>query len=53
MLETGDAVNEGAPAKVLGTVGTLYRELAGSAALPAPVATGIADRLERLALGCR
>ena len=53
MLEGGDNPNLGAPAMVLGTTATLYRELAGSRALPAPIAHALADRLERLALGCR
>lgn len=53
MLETAETPNRSAPAKVLGTTATLYRELSGSLALPPEIATALADRLERLALGCR
>ncbi len=53
MLENVDDPNHGAPSQILGTTATLYRELSGTAALPAPIASALADRLERLALGCR
>ncbi|MBO6938586.1 MAG: hypothetical protein JJ863_26700 [Deltaproteobacteria bacterium] len=53
MLEGVDDPNPNAPSQILATTATLYRELAGSAPLPADVATTLADRLERLALGCR
>lgn len=51
--EAGDPVHPGAPARVLGSAGSAYRELAGSEHLPAPIGVALADRLERLALGCR
>ena len=53
MLEGADAPNPAAPSMILGTAATLYRELNGSHSLPAPIGAALADRLERLALGCR
>jgi hypothetical protein len=51
--ETGDPIHPRAPARVLGSAATAYRELAGTDHLPAPVGAALAERLERLALGCR
>lgn len=51
--EAGDPVDPAATARVLGSAASAYRELAGSHHLPAPVGHALAERLERLALGCR
>lgn len=52
VTDAGEPLPSAAPAQVLGSMASVYRELAGSQHVPAPVAEALADRLERLALGC-